>query len=61
MDHQMPADAVWENAGYSRSICSGDPDDLWGAIARMPGGELAGMLRCPPALHRFVNGMPKRV
>lgn len=42
MDYQMPADAVWENARILSEDLLGDPDDLWGTMARMPGDELAG-------------------
>lgn len=61
MDYQMPADAVWENARILSEDLLGDPNDLWGTIARMPGDELARLFHGPPALHRFVNRMPKRV
>lgn len=60
MDYQMDADTVWKNA-ESLSEKLGDPDDLWGAIARKPEGEFAMLFRGPPALHRFVNRIPKRV
>ena len=61
MDYQMPADKAWENARILSEEILGDPDDLWGVIARMPSNELARLFRGPPTLHRFVKDIPKRV
>lgn len=61
MDYQMDASIVWDNAEILSEELLGDPGDLWGVIARMPQGELARLFRGPPALHRFVERMPKRV
>ena len=61
MDYQMPADVVWENARILSEEILGDPDDLWGVIARKSSSEMARLFRGPPTLHRFVKDMPKRV
>ena len=61
MDYQMDASIVWDNAETLSEELLGDPGDLWGVIASMPQGELARLFRGPPALHRFVKRMPKRV
>ena len=57
----MDADIVWDNAKILSEDLLGNPGDLWGVIARKPGDKLARLFRGPPALHRFVNRMPKRV
>ena len=61
MDYQMDAPIVWDNAEILSEELLGDPGDLWGVIASMPQGELARLFCGPPALHRFVKRMPKRV
>lgn len=61
MDYQMKAEQVWENARILSEERLGDPDDLWGVIARKSEKQFKRIFCHPSSLHKFKNKMPERI